>query len=154
MRIIRSILVLVTAMVPLLLACAPTGGTGKPTVTGIWARPSTSMGGMAGGGQFTSAVYLTIHGGNSADKLTAAKSDAAKTVELHQTAMENNVAKMGPVAAIDIPANGTVELKPGGYHIMLIEPVRELKPGDSINVTLVFEKAGEIPVRAEVRATT
>jgi len=59
---------------------------------------------------------------------------------------------MRPVARLDIPAGGKVELKPGGYHIMLIELTRELKVGDKVEITLTFEKAGDVKVTAEVRA--
>jgi copper(I)-binding protein len=52
---------------------------------------------------------------------------------------------------IDIPANGQVELKPGGFHVMLIGLTRDLNVGDSVQLTLTFEKAGQIPVTAQVR---
>ena len=58
---------------------------------------------------------------------------------------------MQPIARLEIPAGGTVELKPGSYHIMLIDLTKELKAGDTIEITLKFEKAGEITVTAEVR---
>ena len=53
-------------------------------------------------------------------------------------------------AGIDIPASGMAELKPGGYHVMLMNVKREIKVGETIEVTLVFEKAGEIKVKANV----
>ena len=56
-----------------------------------------------------------------------------------------------PIAGVDIPAGGTLELKPGGYHIMLINLKQELKVGDKIELTLTFEKAAPIVVTAEVR---
>ncbi len=58
---------------------------------------------------------------------------------------------MQPIARLEIPAGGTVELKPGSYHIMLIDLTQELKVGDKIEITLKFEKAGEVKVTAEVR---
>ena len=58
---------------------------------------------------------------------------------------------MRPIARLEIPAGGTVELMPGGYHIMLIDLNQELKVGDKIEVTLKFEKAGDVKVTAEVR---
>ena len=59
---------------------------------------------------------------------------------------------MRKIDKLDIPAGGKVELKPGGYHIMLIELTRELKAGDKVEITLTFEKAGDVKVTAEVRA--
>ncbi len=59
--------------------------------------------------------------------------------------------KMQEVDKIDIPAGGTVELAPGGYHVMLLNLGSDLKVGDSIGVTLTFKNAGEVKVTAEVR---
>jgi len=62
-----------------------------------------------------------------------------ENVEIHQSIMEGDVMRMQPVeGGIEIPAKGQVELKPGGYHIMLINLKRELKPGDRITVVLEF----------------
>ena len=57
---------------------------------------------------------------------------------------------MQPVARLEIPAGGTVELKPGGYHIMLMGLARPLKEGDEIELTLSFAKAGDVKVKAKV----
>ena len=59
--------------------------------------------------------------------------------------------QMSPVPNIPVPANGKVELKPGGFHLMLIGLTRPLKIGDKVQLTLNFEKAGKIPVTAEVQ---
>jgi copper(I)-binding protein len=59
---------------------------------------------------------------------------------------------MRPVARVEIPAGGTLELKPGSYHIMLIGLSKDLVVGEKIEITLKFEKAGEVKVTAEVRA--
>jgi copper(I)-binding protein len=57
---------------------------------------------------------------------------------------------MQQVTGIDVPANGEVTLKPGGYHVMLMNVQKPLKEGDSIAVTLTFEKAGAVKVTASV----
>lgn len=59
---------------------------------------------------------------------------------------------MVEVASVDIPAGGTVEFKPGGYHLMLMDLTGTLTPGQTIDLTLTFAKAGPITVKAEVRA--
>ena len=59
---------------------------------------------------------------------------------------------MQPVARLEIPAGGTVQLAPGGYHIMLIGLTKDLNVGDTVQVTLKFEKAGDVTVTAQVRA--
>lgn len=132
-------------------ASAPTG----LTIERVWARPSTMAdGGMSSMQASTSAVYLTIKNGAAADRLTAARGTIAKSVEIHQTTMEGGNAKMSPVSAIEIPANGQIELKPGGYHIMLVEPVHELKAGDAFSIVLVFDRAGEVTVPVAVQPNT
>ncbi len=126
-------------------------------VENAWARPTTdaSMGHMHGEssmGGSTSAIYMIIYNdtGNS-DRLIAASSPVAEIVEIHETRMENDIMRMQQVDGIDLPAKGKVELKPGGYHIMLINTKQDLKAGDKISFTLVFEKLGELTLQAEVR---
>jgi hypothetical protein len=104
--------------------------------------------GAAGNG----AVYVLIENrGPEADALLGASSDAAKTVELHETRQEGGVMRMRPLAAVEVPAGGRIEMKPGGQHIMLLGLTRDLRPGDTVTVRVRFEKAGEQTVEAEVR---
>jgi protein SCO1/2 len=101
----------------------------------------------------TSGVFLTItNHGAQPDVLIAAQSPVAHMVEVHQTKMENDVMKMSPVDRIAIPAGQTVELKPGGYHIMLMNINKTLTAGDRVPLTLKFERAGEIKLEAIVMA--
>jgi copper(I)-binding protein len=65
--------------------------------------------------------------------------------------MGGGMMTMKPVSAIEIPGGETVELKPGGYHVMLLDVKKVLAVGDTIEVTLTFEKAGEVQTTAEVR---
>jgi len=58
---------------------------------------------------------------------------------------------MYQVPAVDVPAGGEVQLKPGSFHVMLFGLTRDLKEGDTVDVSLQFEKAGTVPVRAVVR---
>jgi len=133
-------------------------------VESVWARTSsvrmpaagTPMGGMGGamGGDapITSAVYMVIvNDGQAADELVGASSDVAATAETHETTIVNDVMRMQPVKGIPVPAAGKVELKPGGYHVMLIGVMRDLKPGDRFTVKLRFQKSGEVTVIPEVR---
>lgn len=89
-------------------------------------------------------------------KLVGAKSPAAKVVEVHEMAMQNDVMKMRQIPALDLPAGTPVELKPGGYHIMLMGLTHQLNAGDKVPVTLMFEdaakKQSDVTVQAEVRA--
>ena len=107
------------------------------------------MHGMAGEGA-TSAVYVTIDNtGSQADALVVGRrATAAQTVELHEVKNDGGMMKMRPVQKIPLPAGGKVELKPGGYHVMLIGLTRDLKPGETVPVTLVFEHGAEVQVDA------
>lgn len=126
-------------------------------VEDIWARPGIAAG--EGGGHMqpgpmagTSAIYMVIHNdGADADRLTAVEADVARAVELHQTTIEGGMSRMQPVGAIPIPARGKVELRPGGYHVMLIGLRRDLKAGDRFAATLIFERAGRVRLTVEVK---
>ena len=100
--------------------------------------------------QKMSGGFMKIENKGGADKLVAASSSVSKTVELHTMSMEGNVMKMREIKAIDIPANGKIELKSGGLHLMFIDLKEQLKPGSTIKVKLKFEKAGEVEVPFKV----
>lgn len=118
-----------------------------PRVEGAWAR--TTVPGQAVGGGF-----LTITGGAAPDRLVGASATAvARAVELHMMAMEGDVMRMREVPGIDIPAGGTVELKPGGLHLMFVGLARPLAAGTRFPLTLRFEKAGAVQVDVPVAAS-
>ena len=100
--------------------------------------------------QKMSGGFLKIENKGGADKLLAASSSISKTMELHTMTMDGNVMKMREVKGIDVPANGSVELKPGGLHLMFIDLNEQLKPGSTFKVKLKFEKAGEVEVPFKV----
>jgi copper(I)-binding protein len=100
-----------------------------------------------------SAAYMLItNNGSVPDRLIRAESDIAHSTELHKSENVDGVMSMRPVDAVDIPAGGTAELKPGSFHIMLVGLMRDLNAGEQIPITLVFENAGKITIDAEVRA--
>ena len=72
-----------------------------------------------------------------------ARSPVAGVVEIHEMKMENNVMRMRAIPALDLPAGKTVELKPGGYHVMLMDLKRQLKEGETVPVTLEIESDGQ-----------
>ncbi len=74
-------------------------------------------------------------------RLVAAESPVAGVVEIHEMAMENDIMKMRQIPGLDLAAGRTVELKPGGYHVMLMDLKQPLKGGESVPITLVFEDA-------------
>jgi copper(I)-binding protein len=144
----RALVVSVLVLAALALAaCGGSGGTasGGITVSDAWALPSPMM-------ERAGAAYMVLrNNGAAADKLLSVESDVAKTIELHETKESSGMMAMSPVPNIPVPANGKAELKPGGFHVMLIGLNRELKAGDKVQLTLNFEKAGKVPVTAEVK---
>jgi len=97
-----------------------------------------------------SGGFLKIENKGGADKLLAASSSVSKTMELHTMTMDGNIMRMREVKAIDVPANGMVELRPGGLHLMFMDLNEQLKPGSTFKVKLKFEKAGEVEVPFKV----
>lgn len=75
----------------------------------------------------------------SDSKLVEVKSPVAGVVEIHEMAMEKDVMKMRQVPGVALPAGKAVELKPGGYHVMLMDLKAQVKEGDTVPLTLVFE---------------
>jgi len=103
------------------------------------------------------AAYVTIRTTDGKpDRLLRADSPMAGKVELHTNLIENGVARMRQVPAIDVPAGAPAELKPGGLHIMLFGVKGALAEGASVPLTLTFERAGtltiSVPVRKGMRA--
>jgi copper(I)-binding protein len=120
------------------------GAQAQTTVKDPWVR-GTVAGQKATGmfGQVTS-----VSGG----KLVSATSPVAGVVEIHEMVMDGNVMKMRAVSGLDLPAGKAVDLKPGGYHVMLMDLKQELKPGESVPVTLVIEGAGGKRESVELKA--
>lgn len=103
-----------------------------------WAR-ATAPGASVGGG------YLVIRNkGAAGDRLVGVTSPASARVEMHEMAMEKDVMRMREVKGVDVPAKKSVEFRPGGFHLMLMELKAPLRQGDKVPVTLRFEKAGEV----------
>lgn len=89
-------------------------------------------------------------------KLVSASSPVTPVVEVHEMAMQDGVMRMRQVPSVVLPAGKTVELKPGGYHVMLLDLKQQVKEGDTVPLTLVFEgkdgKRESLEVKVPVRA--
>ena len=107
---------------------------------------TTATGQASGGG------YLKLENKGADDKLLSASADVAASVELHSMSMEGDVMRMRQVDGIALPKGKTVELKPGGLHIMFMGLKAPLKSGDKFPLKLKFEKAGEVTVTVNVEA--
>jgi copper(I)-binding protein len=117
------------------------------TIKEPWVRGTVAQ-------QKASGAFMQITSANGG-KLVSASSPVAGLVEVHEMAMDGNVMKMRAVPALDLPAGKTVELKPGGYHVMLMDLKQQLKPGEAVPLTLVVEgrdgKRETIEVKAPVK---
>ena len=112
-----------------------------------WTRATPPGAPVAGG-------YITLRNrAEHPDRLLSATSPDAKTVEIHSMSMDNGVMRMRRIDdGLAIASKGTLELKPGGYHLMFIGPKHPFAEGRSITAILRFERAGTRTVRFEVRA--
>lgn len=103
-------------------------------------------------GMPNSASFMQVSNHSAtAAALVGAESDIAKVVELHTHINDNGMMRMRKIERIDVPANGSVSLQPGGHHVMLIGLNRELKPGDMVDITLVADDGTRVPVKALVK---
>ena len=114
---------------------------GSLKISAPWTR-ATPKGASVGGG------YLKItNTGTMPDRLTGGSTDISSRFEVHEMSMDNGVMKMRPVAGgIEIKPGQTVELKPGGFHVMFVGLKQQLAQGEGVKATLVFEKAGKVDV--------
>jgi copper(I)-binding protein len=134
-----------------LAAAAGVGASGaalaQVDVDGAWVRGTVAA-------QKNSGAFLTLHA-HEAAKLVGVSSPVAEVAEIHEMKMDGNVMKMRAVPSLDLPKMQNVELKPGGYHIMLLGLKQELKAGSTVPLTLKIalkDKTVEQQVNAEVRA--
>ena len=111
-------------------ALAQTAGV---KVEGAWARASVQ-------GQKSSGAFMRLTAPQST-KLVRVESPAAGIAEVHEMKMDGDIMKMRAVPALDLPAGKTVELKPGGYHVMLLDLKAPLMKDSAVPVTLTFEDA-------------
>jgi periplasmic copper chaperone A len=106
---------------------------------------ATPPGAKSGG-----AFFVVENAGATPDKLIGVTSPLAGNAEIHQMTMDGGVMRMRAVLALDIPPGGKVELKPGGYHVMLLDLKQPFKVGDKVPLTLTFQNAGSIGVSVDV----
>jgi copper(I)-binding protein len=116
---------------------------GNLSIDDAWAR--TGQPGQV------SAAYFEVKNKGAADKIVSANCDCAKSTELHNVKMIDGAMKMYQVPAMDIPADGSLTLKPGSYHIMLIGLNLPLVAGETLPIKVKFEKAGEVTLNAKVK---
>jgi periplasmic copper chaperone A len=117
------------------------------TVKDAWVRATVIQ-------QKATGAFMQLQSAQDA-KLVSAQSPVAGVVEVHEMAMDGGIMKMRAVPSLALPAGKAVELKPGGYHVMLMDLKAQIKDGDSVPVTLVVEgkdgKRQNIDLKVPVR---
>lgn len=98
------------------------------------------------------ALFATVENhGTAAKAIVRASADIAEKTELHEMKMSGGMMRMSPVASIVVPAHGSVDLKPGGLHVMLFGLRKTPMAGDAVTLTLTFDDGSTVVTRAEVR---
>jgi periplasmic copper chaperone A len=124
---------LVSTLAAVLASTPAWAQTAAVKVEGAWARASVQ-------GQKATGAFMRLTAQDGA-RLVRAESPAAGITEVHEMKMEGDIMKMRAVPALDLPAGKTVELKPGGYHVMLLDLKAPLAKDTSVPLTLVFQDA-------------
>ena len=123
---------------------APASAASEPVeVTGGWVRSTVA-------GQKGSGAFMTITA-KEAVQLTSVSSPVAGVAEVHEMKMDGDVMKMRAVSVLELPAGRSVELKPGGYHLMLMDLKQSLIVGNTVPVTLMFRDGNGAERRVKVR---
>jgi copper(I)-binding protein len=103
-------------------------------------------------GQPNSAVFMSLENQTGTSQaLVGAESAVSESVELHTHVEEGGMMRMRRIEKVEIPAGETVTLKPGGLHVMLLGLKQPLEPGETVDLTLIFEDGSRMPVQAPVR---
>ena len=138
---------IVTGLLVLLLPLAVLAADKRDVrVVDAWARAVPAVAPVAGG------FFTVINTGKATDQLLRVESPIAKRIEIHQMRSDGGVMRMrAQPTGVVVPAQGLLEFKPGGYHLMLIGPTRALIEGGHFEATLVFQRAGKVKVTFAVR---
>ena len=121
------------AILALSVTMATSISQAEVVVTGAWVRATVVS-------QKATGAFMKLVSDNDVT-LVSARSDIAGTVEVHEMKMENDVMRMRAVDGLKLPANQLVELKSGGYHLMMMDLKKQLKLGTEAQITLVFKNA-------------
>ena len=128
-----------------LLTLLPLAAFAQVSVKDAWVRGTVAQ-------QKATGAFMELKADKDA-RLVSVKSPVAGVVELHEMAMENNVMRMRALPkGLELPAGKNVELKPGGYHVMLMDLKQQMKEGDSVPLTLVIEGADKKQTSIEIKA--
>jgi len=128
-------------------------GSEQIIIDKVWSRPVHSTIDSLGNFLSNGVVYLTINNTGTADTLIFVETDVCKKAELHQSKRVDGMMTMQMLKnGLAVPADESVEMKPGSYHIMLIGMRISLDPGDTFALTLHFEKNDPVTVLSDVKS--
>lgn len=134
---------------PLFLAAlitAPAYAASVIEVMHPWARPTIP--------NRPGAAYFEVHNhGATPDRLIGARAERVGKIELHKAEQKDGIMTMAPVDALEIPAGGMADLAPGGLHLMMFGIDPPLKEGDTLEMIVIFEAAGEVTITVPVSKT-
>lgn len=139
-----------TFIFSLVLACCTLVGTAAAqspvvAVSEPWVRATVAQQGATG-------AFMRLSAARDV-RLVEASSPVAGITEIHEMSMVNDVMRMRAVAALDLPAGRSVELRPGGYHVMLMDLRQPLNAGERVAITLVFEDRAQRRFTQQIEAT-
>ena len=118
---------------------------GALQITQPWSRATPK------GAEVAGAYFKITNTGTTPDRLVGGSSPVAGRFEIHEMSMDNGVMKMRPVPnGLEIKPGESVELKPGAYHVMMLDLKQPLNKGDHVKATLKFEKAGPVDIEYNV----
>lgn len=134
-----------TLLAALLLASCGKSAAPDIQTSNAWARETVA-------GQTATAAYMTIaNKGSGDDRLVSVTASEPAMAMLHSSENSGGVARMRPMeSGVAIPSGATIELKPGGSHVMVTGLAAPLRPGQSLKLRLQFEKSGERPVDVRI----
>jgi copper(I)-binding protein len=135
------------SLLALVLVAAPLFAADGPSVQAshVWVRPAPP-------GVTVLAGYFTLENLTDAPlKLTGATSPEFAAVEMHQSTVKDGVESMQAVDSVTLPAHGKVEFVPGGYHLMLMQPKKDLGIGSMVTLMLTFSDGSELAILANLR---
>jgi copper(I)-binding protein len=117
----------------------------KITIQQAWARPANA-------GENGAVYFVVDNPGSQNDEMVGVTCEAAQQAQMHLSEMDSNgVMTMKMQSSVPVPAQGQVEFKPGGYHIMLIGMKQNLAPGDTLHLAVTFKNAGQIALDVPVK---
>ena len=130
--------------VALAAALVATGALGQVTVSDVWVRATVP-------GQQSTGAYMRLTATRDA-RLVSVSSPVAKVAEIHESKLDKGIMRMHAVTEVALPAGKAVELKPNGYHVMLMQLTRQLNDGDPIPLIITVQDAAGAKTNLQVNA--